>query len=328
MAVLNAGHLPQRAARTAAARTGGLTSERVGREVADGPPARPTSCCTSAPTTSPQVGTGRRSSADSSGSPASPGRPDNASSSPRSRRRTPGRTAAPGPPRCGTGSTAGCASGGGVRRRRLRLRRRRRRPGQAPPAARTLRLGGRPAPVPGRIPGARRRRRRHPPHREPLPGRPQPVAGGALRWLTRPACGLLHRPSRLSASRQAGASTATSTAADRSPCPPGPAVRGPSRRRARRRDAPPGGEPPQLLHAQRRQPQGEDLGRPEPAGGRPARAGVRGERRHVGVEVGILRRQLHAPLALRRDAVPGALTVVTGSHRCRVRPAVGVASGR
>ncbi len=64
--------------------------------------ARPTSCCTSAPTTSPQAATIGRSSTGSSGSRPSPGRPGSACSSPRSPRRTPDRAARRGPRRSGT----------------------------------------------------------------------------------------------------------------------------------------------------------------------------------------------------------------------------------
>ena len=84
-------------------------------------------------------------------------------------------------PRRATRSTAGCASGGRSTPTASSTSPRPS-PTRSGPARllRPLRLGGRPAPVRGRLPGARRRRRRHPAHREPVPGRPAVPARVAL----------------------------------------------------------------------------------------------------------------------------------------------------
>ena len=177
------------------------------------------------------------------------------------------------------------------------------------------------APVRGRLPGARGRRRRHPDQRKPVPGRQQPGAGRALRARLTTYWALAAEPAQ-----RVAPGRGLDVDGDRQRAGLGVLLvepfEDPVDGQRAGGDAAGGGEAAQLLHAQCRQPQREHLGRPEPPGGGACGGGLRCERGQVGVELGIVRRQLglHAGLALGRDAVPCAPSVVTGSHRRSVRP--------
>ena len=188
-----------------------------------------------------------------------------------------------------------------------------------PGRARPLRRGGRAAPVGGGLPGARGRG-----GGRALTGSPCLADGAPARSrcpTAAPAAELDdHRVDGLLAAEPAQAALAGGLDGDQRERAGGGVlavepVDHPVDGQGARRDAARRGDAAQLLDAQRGQSQLEHLGRPEPPGGR-ARGGVRRERGEVGVELGIVRRQLRlgAGLARGRGAVPCAPGDVTGSH--------------